>query len=719
MRSSIVKKLGGIGAAVALVFGGALFSGASANAESSSTSTLTGQVSWAFRDTWNRYIASGGEAKLSEGATSSMTSGDTVYQFPIKSGLSGDTIPTTIPLEGAVNWVYPSHFLDVKLSNLSVANEAGQWKLKGNFSGMSRTGQNVSYTDAPLATLDEVSRSTDGGEFTSLNFAKVMPLAPITELLGYEDAMAPLTLSYKVVTNDASPTESSDSDSESNNSPETPVAPGTDTTNPGTSNDPDTGNGEDPATENADGSVTNELKPEDTTASSAGYAINGDLTWGIVDRWNTHVKPENISTAQGATKVESEPLAFRFPMAEGQTHASRTDEVIKFVGEVVYTYTMGGRVLFTMTISDPWYEIKDGVATLSANVVNSIKPAEAGRVTLANLGVPSYEAAAPYHTLTYTHVLATQGTAATFGDREGYNEGSQISSAKLRFMKVETTSTTEPSAGSQPATPGTQPGATNNDVNSDAVANAQESFVAEVEYKAPQCTPDENLVRLTSGQLNWGIRDSFTNYIRTIAKGGWELGGGTKWTGSAFSFPAVGGLYNKATKEGTLYYGGSVHFTGHGGVLDLKVSSPSIAIKGSSVTIYATISSKDRNSGAMVNYGRVPVANATVTGITVTGTAISLTTSASRFNAAASNAFAGFYPAGETMSAASLSGSVTLASKCDPNTGERIYYNAFGKVSHKKLPNTGASEMGIAGLGIAFLLVGTAGLIVRRKRVHI
>ena len=61
--------------------------------------------------------------------------------------------------------------------------------------------------------------------------------------------------------------------------------------------------------------------------------------------------------------------------------------------------------------------------------------------------------------------------------------------------------------------------------------------------------------KVTSGSLTWGIRTSFTSYLRgPIAKGSWQLSGGANWNGSAFTFPLTSGSYDPATKSGSVKY---------------------------------------------------------------------------------------------------------------------------------------------------------------------
>lgn len=224
----------------------------------------------------------------------------------------------------------------------------------------------------------------------------------------------------------------------------------------------------------------------------------------------------------------------------------------------------------------------------------------------------------------------------------------------------------------------------------------------------PTCAPDPNKFRFTGGALDWGVREKFRNYIRgSIAKGGWETGRGAAWNGTAqvFTFPVSSGWYDASTRTGRISYVGTVHFTGHGGVLDLTISDPTIVINRGSGTLEATVSSSD-TSGKRTNHGRVSVL--TLTGVSVnaalSGTAISA--SGASLNAGAVPAFAGFYEAGEAMDGLSSSLATAPGTACDPTTGQLIDYTQGG------LAATGADATGLllaAGLALglgSLLLVG-------------
>ncbi len=227
--------------------------------------------------------------------------------------------------------------------------------------------------------------------------------------------------------------------------------------------------------------------------------------------------------------------------------------------------------------------------------------------------------------------------------------------------------------------------------------------------EAPTCKVDENQTRVNAGTFSWGIKQSFTTYIRgAIANGSWDLNG-TSWDGSTFSFKASGGLFDKAAKSGTVYYSGSVHFTGHNGVLDLTIANPSVTINGNSGTLYATVSSSD-TSGNKANYGRVALANVSFASVSVSGEKLSFATSSVALTAVGAKAFAGFYSAGTALDNFSGTASLVVNNECDPETGQHKVYDAFGKLAY-----TGAGVNAPALAALLLLVVGGIGVLARRK----
>lgn len=257
----------------------------------------------------------------------------------------------------------------------------------------------------------------------------------------------------------------------------------------------------------------------------------------------------------------------------------------------------------------------------------------------------------------------------------------------------------------------------------------------------PECKVDESSTRVARGNFGWGLRKSFTTYIRSsIARGSWNLSGAT-WDGSNFGFAATGGLFNTGSKKGSLYYSGSVHFSGHNGLLDMTISNPTLEIDGGRGALYLNVASSD-TSGKKTDYGRVHFANVAFADVTASATSLSYTSSAVTLTARGAQAFAGFYKDGESLDNLSGIASLTPSTECDPATGQLQAFDAFGKRvatggaggangsgaggmapgadggkgSRSSLPRTGAESLGLLVLALACVVLGTPVKIARRDR---
>lgn len=108
--------------------------------------------------------------------------------------------------------------------------------------------------------------------------------------------------------------------------------------------------------------------------------------------------------------------------------------------------------------------------------------------------------------------------------------------------------------------------------------------------------------KVTGGSFEWGLKNSWRNYLQgPVAAGGWNLNG-VGYTGSAFSFTpdtSSGGLGENGS--GVLPLQGSLNFYGHGGALDMTLEDLALVVNGSSAGIrvdYVTYTSDFRTSGA-------------------------------------------------------------------------------------------------------------------------
>ncbi len=66
--------------------------------------------------------------------------------------------------------------------------------------------------------------------------------------------------------------------------------------------------------------------------------------------------------------------------------------------------------------------------------------------------------------------------------------------------------------------------------------------------------------------LDWGIKASLLGYVRRMADGSVEAGGGAARTGTGFRFESADGLA----------FRGAVTLTGHGGMLRVTIADPAI-----------------------------------------------------------------------------------------------------------------------------------------------
>lgn len=86
---------------------------------------------------------------------------------------------------------------------------------------------------------------------------------------------------------------------------------------------------------------------------------------------------------------------------------------------------------------------------------------------------------------------------------------------------------------------------------------------------------------VTGGTLSWGVKESFRSYISgSIANGSWEPSEGATYETPEFQWGGATGEIDPETGSGTVSFTGIVHFTGHGGVLDLTLANPTIEFEG-------------------------------------------------------------------------------------------------------------------------------------------
>ncbi len=84
-----------------------------------------------------------------------------------------------------------------------------------------------------------------------------------------------------------------------------------------------------------------------------------------------------------------------------------------------------------------------------------------------------------------------------------------------------------------------------------------------------------------SATLEWGFKESFRGYIDgSIANGEWTVADGATYATPSFGFAATDGRVDPRAPNGSVAFGGSVRFTGHGGILDTTIANPVLVLRG-------------------------------------------------------------------------------------------------------------------------------------------
>ncbi|HIW92214.1 MAG TPA: HtaA domain-containing protein [Candidatus Corynebacterium avicola] len=181
------------------------------------------------------------------------------------------------------------------------------------------------------------------------------------------------------------------------------------------------------------------------------------------------------------------------------------------------------------------------------------------------------------------------------------------------------------------------------------------------------CDASDGSTHVAEARMGWGLKESFRSYIRgSIANGGWDLDGGAVYSDGAFVFTGSDGtaeVSDGSLSSATLTFGGSVHFTGHDGVLDTTVANPELKIDGDTGTLYADVSSND-TEGNPHDYGRIAVADLAVDGAEVTD-GVAEGSATATLTADGSAAMGSFYETGAEMDPLSFA----AALGCDGEAG--------------------------------------------------
>lgn len=181
---------------------------------------------------------------------------------------------------------------------------------------------------------------------------------------------------------------------------------------------------------------------------------------------------------------------------------------------------------------------------------------------------------------------------------------------------------------------------------------------------AAQATPSlaaqeaSSLCTVTGGELKWGVKEGFRSYISgAIANGSWDVVDGASYETPLFGWKNPVGEVDATTGEGSISFTGSIHFTGHDGVLDLLIGNPTVVLNGDG-TAQLLLDTKSNNAQGELVIEEQQAYLGKIEGIgqaAPAGGDLSFTDASTVLTSDGAAAFGGFYASGDELDPVSLS----------------------------------------------------------------
>ncbi|MEA9986974.1 HtaA domain-containing protein [Subtercola sp. RTI3] len=437
----------------------------------------------------------------------------------------------------------------------------------------------------------------------------------------------------------------------------------------------------------------------------------GSLVWGFKDSWRTYLTMFGATvTAAGGATVGADGL-FSFSQAPAGSAgsaglaattgpAAEYDPVtgvgtLKYQGSVDFANASHG---FDIALQNPWVTFAaDGTVVLSAETSTSdtVGLSSLARIDVATLANSSSTTDANGR-LVFSNLSGIFSSVLQPG---GWSQYQSVATDPVSFSYgLNAPVVVVPPVVTPPVTVPTAPTPLQPVLTGDGTVVA-----APVQ---PVC-----VAQIVSGAtLTWGVKQSFVSYITgPIAKGniatsGVSAGDGFTWSGGT-------GTFNASDSRGLVSFGGSVHFTGHAGALDLAIANPRVQIlSASSAVLVADVASKALQ-GSGVN-GTVSLASIDLSSASaqVAGGRARWVDAPTTLTASGATAFGGFYTAGQALDSLTISAPLGASTNCDGYSAAAGSAGAAGS-----LASTGADVTPLWG-GLALLLVGVGILSLRRRR---
>lgn len=202
---------------------------------------------------------------------------------------------------------------------------------------------------------------------------------------------------------------------------------------------------------------------------------------------------------------------------------------------------------------------------------------------------------------------------------------------------------------------------------------------------------------VTTGTVNWGLKQSFRNYISgPIAHGSWEVLDSATDNGGIFGFHSAVGTYDADTGAVEVSVQGKVHFTGHdsgsGPLLDMTIANPTLRITGSTGELLLDVRSKPLDGSDWVDLTQVPFATLDLASnpLVLSDNSISAANIPATLTEEGAAGFAGFYQAGTALDPVSFS--VTIQPQSSPSQSPSSSPSESPSSSPSDSPSASPSE---------------------------
>lgn len=225
-----------------------------------------------------------------------------------------------------------------------------------------------------------------------------------------------------------------------------------------------------------------------------------------------------------------------------------------------------------------------------------------------------------------------------------------------------------------------------------------------------QCSSETVPATAGSAALSWAVKTSFLTYVDgALADGAVTAGGGAVWNGRTVTWGT--GTGSLGATSGSVTFPGTLHLTGHEGVLNVTFSRLTVKVTGAKTGVLEAAVASTDTSGKNVSVSG-PLADLTFTSLTAAGGTATATLTAS-----GAQAFAGFYQPGEALDPVTI----TLSAGTAASTVQRCHDAAGNLVNPDGTPidalaSTGIDTAGMTLLAAALTAAGVLLLAFGRRR---